>query len=114
MNEQALVQQLRSGDPSAFRLLYERYAPRLAAFATRFKAGREEADEIVQETFIRIWKHRDRIDANSPFEAYLYASLLEKKGDRALAASVRKDLDKEKVEAAKRSTGFIPMKLIAK
>ncbi|SIN91382.1 RNA polymerase sigma factor [Chitinophaga niabensis] len=71
MNEQALVQQLRSGDPSAFRLLYERYAPRLAAFATRFKAGREEADEIVQETFIRIWKHRDRIDAGSPFEAYV-------------------------------------------
>lgn len=71
MNESALVQQLRSGDPSAFRLLYERYAPRLAAFATRFKASREESDEIVQETFIRIWKHRDRIDANAPFEAYI-------------------------------------------
>lgn len=44
----------------------------------------------------------------------LYATLLEKKGDKALAANVRKDLDKEKVEAAKRSTGFMPMKLIAK
>lgn len=44
----------------------------------------------------------------------LYASLLEKKGDKALAATVRKDLDKEKVEAAKRSTGFLPMKLITK
>jgi hypothetical protein len=44
----------------------------------------------------------------------LYASLLEKKGDKALAANVRKDLDKEKVEAARRSTGFMPMKLIAK
>ncbi|SIN91259.1 thioredoxin family protein [Chitinophaga niabensis] len=43
----------------------------------------------------------------------LYASLLEKKGDKALAANVRKDLDKEKVEAAKRSTGFMPMKLIS-
>lgn len=44
----------------------------------------------------------------------LYASLLEKKGDKVLSANVRKDLDKEKVEAAKRSTGFMPMKLIAK
>lgn len=44
----------------------------------------------------------------------LYATLLDKKGDKELAANVRKDLDKEKVEAAKRSQPFQPMKLISK
>lgn len=71
MNEQALVQQLISGDPAAFRTLYERYAPRLAAFTVKFQASSAETDEIVQETFIRTWVHRQRIDPSLPFEAYI-------------------------------------------
>lgn len=71
MNEQALVRQLISGDPAAFRTLYERYAPRLAAFSAKFQASSAETDEIVQETFIRTWVHRQRIDPTQPFEAYI-------------------------------------------
>lgn len=44
----------------------------------------------------------------------LYATLLEKKGDKTLAANVRKDLDKEKLEAAKGAQPFQTMKLISK
>jgi hypothetical protein len=44
----------------------------------------------------------------------LYATLLEKKGDKDLAANVRKDLDKSKLEAAKGAQPFQTMKLISK
>lgn len=70
-NEQALVHQLISGDPAAFRTLYERYAPRLAAFSAKLHASNAETDEIVQETFIRTWVHRHRLDPTQPFEAYI-------------------------------------------
>lgn len=70
-NDKLLIFGLQNNDPHAYRELYTRYAPKLQAFATRFRMSREEADEIVQETFIRIWLHRHKIDADSAFSAYL-------------------------------------------
>lgn len=70
-NESTLVLELRAGSPGAYRALYERYAPRLQAFSMRFRLSGKEADEIVQETFIRVWLHRDKIDPAANFSAFL-------------------------------------------
>lgn len=50
------------GDPAgdadaAVRQLYSRYAPALHRYAERFCADSASADDIVQETFIRAWRH---------------------------------------------------------
>lgn len=71
LNDQHLLECLRNGDAAAFRTLYEKAAPRLQGFAARFRLSREEADEIVQETFIRIWRHREKIDPSASFSTYL-------------------------------------------
>lgn len=70
-DEQYLVGRLREGSTSAFEALYNRSAPRLQGFAARFRLSRDEADEIVQETFIRVWRHRTDINPEASFNTYI-------------------------------------------
>jgi RNA polymerase sigma-70 factor (ECF subfamily) len=70
-DEQLFIDGLREGDPSAFRKLYEQYAPRLQAFCSRFRLPPEEVAEIVQETFVRVWLHRNSVQSNAAFGTYL-------------------------------------------
>jgi RNA polymerase sigma-70 factor (ECF subfamily) len=59
-----LMERLRS-DPTgeALRALYRTYAGELLGFALNALSDRETAEEIVQETFTRAWRHADRYDA---------------------------------------------------
>lgn len=67
-----LVPGLRDGSPAAFRQLYTDYGPRLYGFCKRFGLTPEDAREIVQETFIRIWEHRADLRIDSSFNTYLF------------------------------------------
>jgi RNA polymerase sigma-70 factor (ECF subfamily) len=59
-----LMERLRS-DPTgeALRALYRTYAGELLGFALNALSDRETAEEIVQETFTRAWRHADSYDA---------------------------------------------------
>src|SRR5918911_4707607 len=58
-----LIERVRS-DPSgeALRALYRTYAGELLGFALHALSDREAAEEIVQETFTRAWRHAERYD----------------------------------------------------
>src|SRR5690554_2883724 len=56
----------------AFYQLYERYSRRLYGFVLRFIKLDSEAEEIVQEVFIKIWESREKIDIYSSFESFLF------------------------------------------
>jgi RNA polymerase sigma-70 factor (ECF subfamily) len=60
-----LMERLRS-DPTgeALRALYRTYAGELLGFALNSLSDRGTAEEIVQETFTRAWRHADRYDAD--------------------------------------------------
>jgi RNA polymerase sigma-70 factor, ECF subfamily len=49
---------------AAVRLLYLRHAEALHAYVVRFCPDRASADDIVQETFIRAWRHRPQLTAD--------------------------------------------------
>lgn len=70
-SEQLLVA-VQVGDSSAFNELYYRYAKKVRAFAYRFVRCNEEADELTQQTFVRLWDARETIDAGKNFEAFLF------------------------------------------
>lgn len=65
------VEQLRNGNTDAFRMLYEKYAPRLKAFCLRFNFSREESEDVVQETFIRIWENRQKVIPTASFNTFV-------------------------------------------
>ena len=66
---------LRQGDRNAFDELYYRYVPRLIAFSKTYIKNKEEAEEAVQEIFIRIWERRQALDDSKSFKAYLFQSI---------------------------------------
>lgn len=67
-----LILLLQKNDRVAFYNIYERYSKRLYGFVLRYIKQKEDAEEIVQEVFVKIWESRNRIDAYSSFESFLF------------------------------------------
>lgn len=67
-----LVILLKQGDRVAFYNIYERYCRRLYGFVLRYIKVEADADGIVQEVFINIWKSRNKLDAYTSFESFLF------------------------------------------
>jgi RNA polymerase sigma-70 factor (ECF subfamily) len=58
-----LLRQIAGGDRAALRTVYQRVAPRAMAVAMRILKDRAEAEDVVQETFVELWKRAARFDA---------------------------------------------------
>lgn len=63
---------IRAGDDSAFALLVRRYEPKLRAYVAQMVGVEEEARDLVQEAFIRAWKHLDQYDPTFRFSTWLF------------------------------------------
>jgi RNA polymerase sigma-70 factor (ECF subfamily) len=59
-----LLARVAKGDVAALRAIYERHAPRAVAIAYRILRDRAEAEDIVQETFIELWRRSSQFDAD--------------------------------------------------
>ena len=62
-----LVQRVRAGNRDAFRELVERYQARIAALALGMLRHREDALDVVQETFTRAYESLDRFKGDATF-----------------------------------------------
>ena len=70
-----LLLRLRSRDRTAWEELYGEYQPRLRAFAYRLSGNVHDADDLVQETFVRAVPRLDRLDpATVDLGAYLFTT----------------------------------------
>lgn len=67
-----LLELLQKDDRVAFYRLYERYSKRLYWFVFQYLKQKEDAEEIVQEVFVKIWEARFRLDAHLSFESFLF------------------------------------------
>lgn len=60
------------GDADAFGVLMNRYMQAVYSFAYRLVHNPDSAQDITQETFIKVWKHRARFDMNHSFKTWLF------------------------------------------
>lgn len=67
----SLVIRLRNGDENAFCLLFRRFGPKIYGTARRMFLTHEDAEELVQEVFLKIWKKKEQLKDNLSFQAYL-------------------------------------------
>ena len=71
-NEILLIRAFKKGDSKAFEKLFERYHKKLYAYLMRLLNSKEDAEEIVQESFIKIWEMREEFIEGYPFDALLF------------------------------------------
>lgn len=69
----ALGQRLAEGEPGAFAELYDRCAPRLHQYLTVLSGSRADADDLLQETFVRLARSRENLRTVANVVAYVHA-----------------------------------------
>jgi RNA polymerase sigma-70 factor (ECF subfamily) len=75
LDEGELVARIRAGDEGACGALYLRYHEALWRFAYAFVRSRDDAEEMVQEVFLELWRDRARWTVRSSARAWLYAAV---------------------------------------
>ncbi|MBM4117447.1 sigma-70 family RNA polymerase sigma factor [bacterium] len=67
----ALIARCRQGDPLAWEVLVRRYQSRVLAVADAYVGDREEARDLAQEVFLRVWRNLEACREPERFEAWL-------------------------------------------
>lgn len=70
--EKELVSLLKSDSPLAFQHLFDRYSQKLYRFVFSYIKSDADAEEIVQDVFMKLWETRRRLDSDKSFHSYLF------------------------------------------
>jgi len=68
-----LAKRIMKGDLNAFDLLYHTYSQKLYGFAFSMLKNHDDAKEIVQDTFLKIWEKREMINPSGSLQAFLFS-----------------------------------------
>ncbi len=71
-SDAAVVARVRAGDGEAFRALVDRHARSVFRLACRMIGNEQDADDVVQETFLRAYRQIDRFESRANFGTWLY------------------------------------------
>lgn len=71
LNEEVYVQKLKKGDKKAFEYFFTTYYQKLLKVSNNYLDDLDEAEEIVQEVFYRVWYYRENIDPALSFKNYI-------------------------------------------
>jgi RNA polymerase sigma-70 factor, ECF subfamily len=69
--DEALVSAAKNGNQRAFEVLVERHQQRILAFARRYTRVREDAEDVVQQTFQKAFMHLNKFQGKSSFSTWL-------------------------------------------
>jgi RNA polymerase sigma-70 factor, ECF subfamily len=72
LEDTALVNAYLDGETRSFDVLVERYQARLLNFVYRIVGDRERAEDLVQEVFVRVYRHLGRFDRSKKFSTWIY------------------------------------------
>ncbi len=70
LKDSELANLLKSGDESAFRILYDRYWSRIYVVASKRLNNSAEAEEVVQDIFLSLWRKRETFELRVGFDQY--------------------------------------------
>lgn len=70
--EQELVASLKRGSMSAFESLFSSYSQKLYRFSFAYLKSETEAEDLVQEVFLKLWENRAGLITGTSFQSYLF------------------------------------------
>ena len=71
-DEATLIRELKKGSKSAFDVIYAMYAKRLYGYCLAVSKSKDDAEEIVQDVFIRLWNMREDIRQEETLRSLLF------------------------------------------
>jgi RNA polymerase sigma-70 factor (ECF subfamily) len=75
-DENKLAQALQLGDEAAFEALFRRWYEPLCRYACRLADGdMDEAEDVVQQAFVKLWEYRAKLQVAWSLKAYLYKAV---------------------------------------
>ena len=72
LTDRAAVDEVLAGKHESFRVLVDRHGRKVFGLAYRMTGNEHDADEVVQETFLRCYKRLDSFQSRSTFSTWLY------------------------------------------
>jgi len=99
--DEMLLRRYQAGDRTGFDVLVKRYAAELYRFTFRFTRSASIAEDIVQETFLKLHASKDSFDFSRRFKPWLFAIAANlsrdyiRKRDRRREFSIETELDSE-------------------
>lgn len=70
--DKEVIQALKAGDESAFRIVFNDNFKRLFAFSYRMLKSHEQAEEVVHDALLNVWVNRNRLNEELSITPYLY------------------------------------------
>lgn len=70
-NEKLLIKGMIQGNHACFKQLFEMYSPVLYSFSYNYLKSKDEAEDVVQETFVKVWNRKAQINVSGSFKSYL-------------------------------------------
>ncbi len=72
VSDRALVEAYREGDEGGFAALVERHLSMTYKFTYRYLQNADDTNDVVQEVFLKAWKHLQRFDVERNFRTWLF------------------------------------------
>lgn len=66
------IRKLKAGSQIAFETIYDCFSQKVYSIAIKFGLDREDANEVVQDVFIKLWNHRSTLNENLSIKSYLF------------------------------------------
>lgn len=93
---EALLPSVARGDTTAFESLYDRYSSTLYALLLRILSNPEDAQEVLQETFVKAWTNAKMFDSARGSEVAWLISIARSRGiDRLRSRKIRGDREND-------------------
>lgn len=93
-NDENLAVRAEQGDREAVSILVRRHSPRLYGFIQRYHPDRDDCDDLLQETWIRVWTNLGRFDPRMRFSTWLFQIALNLCRDQARREQARSRLQR--------------------
>ena len=94
-----IIKQLKRGSEAAFEALYDLFSAKIFSVAMRLGASTEDAEEVVQEVFLKLWTNRANINEELSINAYLLTitknTVINRHKKQAYETAYKKYLEKQ-------------------
>ena len=101
-----ILEGLSIGDEETYIFLFREYYVSLCAYSRRYVGRKDIAEEIVSDTFLKIWENRKQLEINTSIKAYLFHAVCNNSLNYLRKLKAESNLEEYFREASSENIGF--------